>query len=372
MAKPKPNEPKGAKPRSYVSQTEVPRFPVTEALRVATALADEYGKQPTRPLDVAKAMKISPTSSQFKLLTGASVAYGFTDGGAQAEKIALTSLGRRVIAPTEEGDDMLAKREGFLRPRVVREFLRKYDGSRLPSDNIADNVLEEMGVPTRFTERTRKLILEGAQALGLLTEIKGKTYVNLDAVVPPDEPVEDRPDDTDEPDDEADSVEHEDEPPNGTQSPQPEKKRRPNRIFIGHGKSKKPLNQLTKMLDQLGIPYKVAEEEANVGRAISQKVRQTMEECGAGILIFSADREYRDLDGNAVWLSSENVANEIGAAAVMYEDRIIIFKEESVELASNYSGIGYISFETDKLDAKMPDLLRELVAMKILKLAVDD
>jgi hypothetical protein len=78
------------KPRSYVSQTEVPRFSVTDALRVANALADEYGKQPTRPLDVAKALKMSPNSSQYKLLTGASVAYGFTDAGAQAEKIGLT------------------------------------------------------------------------------------------------------------------------------------------------------------------------------------------------------------------------------------------------------------------------------------------
>jgi hypothetical protein len=377
MAKKKDPQPARGK-RSYVSQTEVPRFSVTDALRVANALADEYGKQPTRPLDVAKAMKISPTSSQFKLLTGASVAYGFTDAGAQAEKIGLTPLGRRVIAPTDEGDDIVAKREGFLRPRVVREFLKKYDGSRLPSDAIALNVLEAMGVPAHFTERTRKLIVEGAEALGLLTDIKGKAYVNLDAVVPTEQEEGD--------DEDVDEVEFGEEAAEETEEaelgipdtgekgppPPPEKRKRPNRIFVGHGKNKKPLNQLTKMLDQLGIPYKVADEEATVGRPISVKVRETMEECGAGILIFSADREYRDLDGNPVWLSSENVANELGASSVMYEDRIIIFKEEGVELASNYSGIGYISFEKDKLDAKVPDLLRELVAMKILKVSVDE
>ena len=149
--------------------------------------------------------------------------------------------------------------------------------------------------------------------------------------------------------------------------PAPERKRRPNRIFVGHGKNKTPRDQLTKMLGQLNIPFKVAEDEPNLGRPISQKVRQTMDECGAGILIFTADREYRDLDGGAIWLSSENVANELGAAAVMYDDRIIIFKQEGVELASNYSGVGYITFEKDQLEAKMPDLLRELVAMKILK-----
>jgi predicted nucleotide-binding protein len=334
------------KPRSYVSQTEVPRFSVTDALRVANALADEYGKQPTRPLDVAKALKMSPNSSQYKLLTGASVAYGFTDAGAQAEKIGLTPLGRRAIAPTEEGDDVQAMREAFLRPRV-------------------------MGVPAKFAERTRKLIADGAEALDLLTEIKGKTYVNLDAAVTPGESDgEDEDEDQDILDEEEALTEDggEDE----VKPPEAEKKRRPNRIFLGHGKNKKPLTQLTKTLDQLGIPYKVAEEEPNLGRPISTKVRQTMSECGAGILIFTADREYQDKDGNPIWLSSENVANELGAAAVMYDDRIIIFKEEGVELASNYSGIGYITFEKDKLDAKVPDLLRELVAMKILKVSVDE
>jgi hypothetical protein len=89
--------------RSYVSQTDVPRHSVEEALRVAWTLSDEYGKKPTRP-DVAKAMKIAPTSGRFKTLTGASIAYGFTEGGANAPKIALTDLGRRVVSPTEEGD----------------------------------------------------------------------------------------------------------------------------------------------------------------------------------------------------------------------------------------------------------------------------
>ena len=70
-------------------------------------------------------MGMRPTTGQFKMLTGASIAYGFTEGGAQADLILLTDLGRRVAAPTEEGDDLAAKREALLRPRVVREFLEK-------------------------------------------------------------------------------------------------------------------------------------------------------------------------------------------------------------------------------------------------------
>ena len=122
----------------------------------------------------------------------------------------------------------------------------------------------------------------------------------------------------------------------------------------------------------MGIPYQVAEDEATAGRPISKKVRDTMEGCGAGILIFSADMEYFDKDRNSVWRPSENVSHELGAAAVMYDDRIILFKEDDVTLASNFSGIGYITFEKDKLDAKTNELLRELVALKILRMSVSD
>ena len=177
-------------------------------------------------------------------------------------------------------------------------------------------------------------------------------------------------DDEEEEVDEDEAAVAEAEPP--APPPDLERKRRPNRMFIGHGKNKKPLEQLKGMLDQVGIPYSVAEHAANLGRPIPTKVRETMEECGAGILIFSADEQFFDRDGKPIWKPGENVANELGAAAVMYDDRIVIFKEDSVQLASNYDCIGYIEFEKDKLDAKMPELLKELVAMKILKFAVNE
>lgn len=172
------------KRRNYVSQTDVPRHTIDEALRVVKAIADNYGKQPTKPIDVAAAMGMAPTTGNFITLTGAAVAYGFTEGGSKADAISLTDLGRRVVAPTEEGDDLEAKREALMRPRVVREFLTKYDGSRLPREDIGQNVLEGMGVISKATERTLKLIQESADNLGMLREINGVKYVSLGAPGP--------------------------------------------------------------------------------------------------------------------------------------------------------------------------------------------
>ena len=76
--------------RVRVSQTDVPAHSLDDALRVAFAISEEYGKRPTRPIEVATALQMMPTGGQFKSLTGASVAYGITDGGGQAYIIELT------------------------------------------------------------------------------------------------------------------------------------------------------------------------------------------------------------------------------------------------------------------------------------------
>jgi hypothetical protein len=357
----------GAKKRLYLSQSDVPQSSLSDARRVAQALADEFGKQPTKPLQVAKAMDLAPGGGQFKRLTGASVGYGITDGAANAPKIALTDLGRRIVAPTAEGDDAAALRTAFLTPRVIREFLKKYNESKFPSTHIAKNVLETLGVPEDRTEAVLTLIRDGGRSLGLLQEVAGKEYVDLSGSVPPPPAEEEGADEEpDESDDETPEVS-----PPDLESPQHEQTR-PNAIFVGHGQNKKPREQLTKLLDQYKIPYKVAEEEPNKGRPIPIKVKETMRECGAAILIFSADEELRDDDGKTVWRPSENVVHELGASSVLYDDRIIIFREEDVSLATNYESIGYITFEKDDLTAKFNELLRELIALGILKVSVND
>lgn len=77
-----------------------------------------------------------------------------------------------------------------------------------------------------------------------------------------------------------------------------------------------------------------------------------MEECGAAILIFSTDEELFDKNSQSLWRPSENVVHELGAASVMYDNRIVVFREEGVDLATNYESIGYITFEKDDIPAR--------------------
>ena len=140
-------------------------------------------------------------------------------------------------------------------------------------------------------------------------------------------------------------------------------------IFIAHGKNKKPLEQLKKILEQFRIPYKVAVEEPNLGRPIGEKVREIMHECNCAILIFTADEQLQDKDGNTIWRPSENVVYELGAAGYLYGNRVVILKENSVEFPSNFNDIGYISFGKDQLEAKSMDVLKELIGFQIVKIS---
>jgi predicted nucleotide-binding protein len=354
--------------KKRLSQADLPGVSLTEALRIALAIRDNYAMSPATPLDIGRAIGIAPTTGKFRTLTGASIAYGITTGGYNAAEIALTDLGRRIVMPEEEGDDNNARLEAFERPRIIREFVSKYNGNKMPPKDIAKNVLFGMGVPHDTTERAYSQLETGMKQFGYLSDINGSGFVQRPkskSVSLPPSPTSD------------DSVSN-DEETEQSQPPQPlpptasAEPSKPNAIFLGHGKNKKPLEQLIKLLDELGVPHKEAETEANAGRPIPTKVADTMRECGAAILIFTADEEFRDTEGNTIWRPSENVVHELGAASVLYDNRIIVFKEQAISLASNFSSIGYIGFETDRLQDKTMELFRELVKFRLISLKVGE
>src|SRR5438105_9482438 len=114
------------KPRPRLFQEDVPSYSLDQSLRVARSIADNYAFKPTKPVNVAGAMGMTHTAGPFRAISGASVAYGLTTGAAQAPEIGITPLGMRILRPKTVGDDIAAKREALLKPKVVGEFLRDY------------------------------------------------------------------------------------------------------------------------------------------------------------------------------------------------------------------------------------------------------
>lgn len=340
--------------KGRLSQSDVPSMSVTDALRIPKALRDDCGSQPTAPLLVAKAVGMQPSTGSFRMLTGAAVAYGLTDGAAQGAAIGLTELGRRAVRPTSEGDDMAALREAVMKPRVVREFLRKYDGARFPNDVIAKNVLvAEMNVPDDAAERALATIKATAEAVGLLENISGSLYVHLGAALPSKPAVSEDEYSEDEAQAALDAV-----PPAEVQAPVPPRPATEpvndlavnKRVFISHGRNKDIVDQLKEVLKFGTFEPVVSVTNEATAKPVPDKVMDDMRSCAAGIVHVSAEKKLLDADGNEHTVLNPNVLIEIGAALALYKRNFILLVENGVEVPSNLQGLYQVRYDGDKLD----------------------
>src|SRR5690606_39002966 len=82
--------------------TDFPKHDLEDALRVAEAIESANAGQPYPPTDTAIALDISPGSSDWRTLTAASFKYGLTTGTYKTDRLTLTELGSRIVAPTSE------------------------------------------------------------------------------------------------------------------------------------------------------------------------------------------------------------------------------------------------------------------------------
>lgn len=364
-----------AAPRKRV-QSDFPKFSLEEALRVAEAIESANGGRPYPPADTAIALDISPGSSDWRTLTAASFKYGLTTGTYKTERLALTDLAERVVSPTSDEDQVAALFTAAISPRTFNSIFEYFKGKKLPASNFLENtIVREFSVPKEHAGLCASVFIKNAQFVGLTRTTKtGQWLGDEPSGLPPGSLHGD--DERGEGDDdfageEEEATDHDAAPPSPRADPAP-RRGKGKAVFLGHGKNKKPMEQLQKILTEYGVPFKVAVDEPNKGRPISEKVAQVMENCGAAILVFTADEEFRTVDGDEVWRPSENVVYELGASAVMYGKRIIIFKEAGVTFPSNFRDIGYIEFEKDSLAAKGVDLFRELIAFNIIQVSVPD
>jgi predicted nucleotide-binding protein len=371
--------------RSYLKQTDVPIASLEDALRLPQAIFDHYAGKPTTPFNVAKALNVDPKGSQLKLLSGAAIAFGLIEGGAQASLISVTDLARRVIRPKAEDEDTNAKREAALRPRIFGEFLRTYDGNQFPRRDIALNVLEDLGVPRDKTEEVLERISESARSVGFIEELKGKYYVRLDPSAANSEAVS--------PSNGTSTSPTSVEPSNGSNDrdvasvpaavsrvlvPPPltqvrgaamvaaladDQRRR--RVFITHGKNRALVDPIKKLLEYGELEPVVSVERQSVSKPVPEKVLDDMRKCGAAIIQVDADEVITDAHGVEHVLLNPNVLIEIGAAMAFYGRRFILLVREGVKLPSNLQGLYEVRYSTDILDATAT--IRLLEAMKDIK-----
>lgn len=172
---------RSAEKRTYFKQADFPQVTLQQAQKISSAIVENFAGDGGSPPDIALALGISPTSSAWPALAGASIAYGLTEGGVNANAIKLTPLGRRLVAPEQEGEDIVARREAILKPRILKEFFERYRRAKLPNDVIAANVLKALSLPTERVQPALETIKANGRYAGIIRETPTGPFVNLDS-----------------------------------------------------------------------------------------------------------------------------------------------------------------------------------------------
>lgn len=360
----------GSKNRNY------PPLTLDKALRVPRVIQDEASGMKVSRLTLAELLETTPTSTVMRELVASSRFYGLTNGGINSVEFSLTGLGEQATG----GDEVAASKAlkaAVMNVPPYKAFFQAFAGKKMPGGTpLREFLVRDAKVAGEKADECSAYIDKDAATAGLVRTVKGSKYIDLEGI--PEEPSgegenSDHDDHTESPTDAAE--ERNGEAPSAEELDTPSTPRRPQnlkKVFIAHGKDRTPLEQLKKALDQFKVKYAVAVDEPNRGRPISTKVAQLMrDECSSGIFIFTADEKYtkegKDGDVEEVWRPSENVVFELGAASILYENRIVIFKEKRVSFPSDFSDLGYIEFETDQLVAELGSLFQELVSLDILE-----
>jgi predicted nucleotide-binding protein len=332
-----------------VSQADVPAYSLDDALRVPRAIADHYGFKPTKPLNVAAGMGMQPNSGGFRMLAGAAIAYGLTSGGPNAPQIAITPLGMRIVRPTAEADDLHAKREALLKPRVIGEFLRKYADAPIPREDIGINVLQDLGAPKDRAKAIFELILAGAASVGLIKEIRSKKYISLEGVAT-GTPTSDADSDLDEPNEET--VEPPLKPPPAATVPvlSSDIQRTQKRVYVTHGKNRAFVDPIKKLLAFGELEPVVSVERPSVSQPVPDKIMNEMRSCGAAIIHVDAELKLLDASAGEHLVLNPNVLMEIGAAMALYGRRFILLVRDGIKLPSNLQGLFEVRYSGDGLD----------------------
>jgi hypothetical protein len=293
-----------------------PTNTLEQSLAVAQKIADERGGKPFKRLLLAEALGYTPSSSTYRVLLSSAFKYGLTEGTEKASDIGLTELGSAATQHVDAAKRLSALRQAALTPPLFETFFEDYKDKKLPSPEMLGKILEsEYSVPAERTEDCGKTIGANGRFAGIIRDIGGSAHVLFDApastfatAVATDE--------TDESDGQGSASESEaplvsppaphatpvfgaslpPTPPHNTAEVTESGKAKP--IFIGHGKNKIPLQKLQGLLATFQIPHKVTIDEANLGRPISQKVKDTMDQCGSAILIFTKDEKFFDEKSN--------------------------------------------------------------------------
>jgi len=140
----------------------LPRRTLKDAEAVAAALHRQYAGKSATWEELAQVLELAPKSSNTKYLIWSAQAYGLISK--EGDSYSLLETGRKIVAPTYDGEDAEARIKALLTPGLLSKFYTDYNGHPIPSPQHFSNVLEtRYEVPRERVDEAKQLLLENAE-----------------------------------------------------------------------------------------------------------------------------------------------------------------------------------------------------------------
>lgn len=161
-----------------ISGEDLPRRGLEKAIESARILHATYAGKSATMDEIAQALEVSVTNTNFKYNFWAALGYGIISK--EENNYSLSETGRKIVAPTYENEDSEAKVKAILTPTILSRFYKEYDKHQLPVDTHLLNVLEtRYDIPRNMIDETIAIIKENAKYCGITKEIDGHIVIDL-------------------------------------------------------------------------------------------------------------------------------------------------------------------------------------------------
>ena len=158
-------------------------YPIHElqnSLEVASAIHNEGISGSINVVRLAGVLRTTPGSSAYVMRLTSARKYGLTEGNSRSENIVLTPRGHSAVAPSRPEEQRQALIDAALEPGLFHKFYGAYDGQKLPSDEMAKNLLQrDFGIGPTLTQECLEVIKSNGFFVGLLGEIGKDIYVSI-------------------------------------------------------------------------------------------------------------------------------------------------------------------------------------------------
>ena len=328
-----------------------PSYSLEDSLSVARSIYDANAGLPFDRELLARELGTTPKSSAFTIRLNASAAYGLTEGGYNDETISLTELGEAVVGSNGDMESQKAIVEAATFPETFDRFFEMLDGRRLPENaNLRSILQRDLGVHPNLTEECLQIVLDNGEFAGIITETGGLRYVALPLPQALDSPPEATTSQTPPSDKRASTKPH-----TRTEASRPAaiKGDAASAIFIGHIGESLAANYVASLLEDFGISSfgpQIPEDDAGI--LVPPEVSQAMRDSNAAVLVFRSN--------DNAWSSRDKMIGMLGAASVLFEDRVVLLHEDRASISINLDGLNHIDFDHDRPGESGMNLLRAL------------